>query len=306
MNKNFEIEYKKYADSAVPDLWSRIEAGVDAYENSIKNRDAGSEETKTDKIVNIEDYNRKSEDDIKHDTEVKKTRKWNYKPYLGVITAVACMFLVVVVMKNVISSSNSMTSAESAAAPAAMDSAPAAEEAAPAEAMEEAAPAEAMEEAAPAEAMEEAAEAASDEAAPVYEAEEAAETAEAEETLEAEDAADNMLNADGRSYITGGTNTRSASKYKNEAAKISTDEIMLSCTIDDPDGLDDGTVFTARITDPMDTALKADDEIKVRVNDNSAKSLSDVLTDSRSNEYTLILKPENDGIYTLVSAEIKK
>ena len=297
MSKNFEIEYKKYADSAVPDLWSRIEAGVDAYENSIKNRDAGSEETKTDKIVNIEDYNRKSEDDIKHDTEVKKTRKWNYKPYLGVITAVACMFLVVVVMKNVISSSNSMTSAESAAAPAAMDSAPAAEEAAPAEAMEEAAPAEAMEEAT---------EAASDEAAPVYEAEEAAETAESEETLEAEDAADNMLNADGRSYITGGTNTRSASKYKNEAAKISTDEIMLSCTIDDLDELDDGTVFTARITDPMDTALKADDEIKVRVNDNSAKSLSDVLTDSRSNEYTLILKPENDGIYTLVSAEIKK
>ena len=36
MSKNFETEYKKYADNTVPDLWSRIEAGVDAYEESIK------------------------------------------------------------------------------------------------------------------------------------------------------------------------------------------------------------------------------------------------------------------------------
>ena len=58
MSKNFETEYKKYADNTVPDLWSRIEAGVDAYEESIRETEAGSEEKITGKIVNIEDYNK--------------------------------------------------------------------------------------------------------------------------------------------------------------------------------------------------------------------------------------------------------
>ncbi len=53
MNKVFAEEYKKYADIDTPDLWSRIEAGIDAYEEALKAADESEAGKNADKIINI-------------------------------------------------------------------------------------------------------------------------------------------------------------------------------------------------------------------------------------------------------------
>ena len=323
MNKNFEIEYKKYADSAVPDLWSRIEAGVDAYENSIKNRDAGSEETKTDKIVNIEDYNRKAEsettgkaDKTGSEATVKRGGKRNYKPYFGALAAAACMFLVVVVMKNVISSSNSMTSAESAAAPAAMDSAPApVEEAAEpmAEAVGEASDTAGTYEADAEEAYEEASEYSADASAdesPAYEAEESAPMEEAPVTEGAAMYGPDVLGeeVDGSNSFgiqSAANKDRTKEQQKSAATNSEADEIKLVCEPEDLADLKGEGTFKAKVTDPLDSHVKKGDEITVNVPEDGNASLFSALIDSKSTELTLILHEEEDGTYTLISTEIK-
>ena len=346
MSKNFETEYKKYSDNTVPDLWSRIEAGVDAYEDSIKN-ETGSEETKTGKIVNIDDHNRKNEGVTKPENEVrseagsshvsdeKMKKPRNYKPYIGALAAAACMFLVVVVMKNVISSSNSAASAESAAAPAATDSAPAAMEEAAEPVAEAAAEAADTYEEEAEEEYEEAAEYSADatagssaddsksyaaeDADPVYEASEASPAYEEEEAAPMEeapmaegaaaygpDALDAEVNGSNNyavQSIKEGHNKRKAEEGKRDARA---DEIKLVCEPEDLTGLNDKGIFTVRITDPLNSGIKKGAEITVNVNDDTYGPLFDTLSDSKSPELTLILVPNDDGTYTLVSAEIKK
>ena len=53
MNRDFVKEYKKYADIDTPDLWSRIEAGIDAYEEALKAADESEAVKNADKIINI-------------------------------------------------------------------------------------------------------------------------------------------------------------------------------------------------------------------------------------------------------------
>lgn len=53
MNRDFAEEYKKYADIDTPDLWSRIEAGIDAYEEALKAADESEAVKNADKIINI-------------------------------------------------------------------------------------------------------------------------------------------------------------------------------------------------------------------------------------------------------------
>lgn len=53
MNRNFAEEYKKYADIDTPDLWSRIEAGIDAYEEALKASDESEAVKNADKIISI-------------------------------------------------------------------------------------------------------------------------------------------------------------------------------------------------------------------------------------------------------------
>ena len=345
MSKNFEIEYKKYADSAVPDLWSRIEAGVDAYEESIKDAKAGSEETKTGKIVNIEDYGKKTVPETKtenevryetgsnHVTDKKSKRVRNYKPYFGALAAAACMFLVVVVMKNVLSSSNSMTSAESAAAPAAMDSAPAQMEEAAEPIAEAAAGAsdtagtyEEDAEEAYEEASEYSADASADEGysyetadeSPAYEASETSpayeeeEAAPMEEAPMAEGAA--AYGPDALDAEVNGSNTfavqstkEESNKRKAEDRKLNSDEdeIKLVCEPADLTDIKEEGTFKAKVTDPLESGVKKGDEITVNLKEEGFESLFNALTDSKSPELTLILRPEDDGTYTLVSAEIK-
>lgn len=69
---NFENEYKKYSKESTPDLWARIEAGVDAYEAEKANN--------TDKVVPI--------------TNNKRV----FKKHLGLIAVAACILIAVPAM----------------------------------------------------------------------------------------------------------------------------------------------------------------------------------------------------------------
>lgn len=107
---NFENEYKNYAKESMPDLWDRIEAGIDALEEK-SDRDA-------DKIVSI---NRE-----KPIAEKKSAGKF-FKKYSGLIVAAAAVIIVapaILYLKN-----GGMQNSESAAAPmqAFADAAPAEE-----------------------------------------------------------------------------------------------------------------------------------------------------------------------------------
>ena len=53
MNRDFAEEYKKYADIDTPDLWSRVEAGIDEYEEALKAADENEAGKNADKIINI-------------------------------------------------------------------------------------------------------------------------------------------------------------------------------------------------------------------------------------------------------------
>lgn len=124
MNKSFEIEYKKYADSNIPDLWDRIEAGVDKLEA------ANKEENETNEISkdNIADINEKKAN--------KKNKIINFMATHGVqvMAAVVSVFVIPGIVILAVRNSGNM---DAPAAQAAYSEAPAAEEAAADYCMEE-------------------------------------------------------------------------------------------------------------------------------------------------------------------------
>lgn len=126
MTRNFEEEYKKYADSTVPDLWGRIEAAID-------DKEARSKASHKNNVVVL------------------------FKRYSGLAIACACVLVTIGALKFIADSSKSGSAEMAASAP--MDAAHAAAEYA-AEPMAEAASEEApaVTEAAPAEAATETAE----------------------------------------------------------------------------------------------------------------------------------------------------
>lgn len=204
MNRDFAEEYKKYADIDTPDLWSRIEAGIDAYEEALKAADESEAVKNADKIINIassqkfasnnestESYNISAAagNDVKADSYTdgntgraeaghrKSGRKQSFgesrfavfaRRYGGMVAAVACGVAVLSVMgiTKLASDKNysAGTAMESAAPAAAEEAAAPADYAAAEEAYEETA--EANDEAmeAPAETFYKAEEEAADEA----------------------------------------------------------------------------------------------------------------------------------------------
>ena len=316
MTKNFEEEYKKYATSNVPDLWGRIEAAIDEAES----------------IKDISDRGNTEEDNNTKTIDFKRNKVRNIRPYITAIAAAACLFLAIGVIRFIGGASKN---AETASAPMAMESA--------SEAMADSAPAAAYEEAA--EAPEEYYDADNDimYEAEAEEAEEMApmdesaknEAPATEHTYDAEinssepvamaeeAAADEAPMADGATYAGEAeaaysndeslslakqniNSERKSNKGIERTDKAETGEIKLVCKIKDLSDFEKSKEFTAIVTDPLKTDLKKDKEIRVKVGDDAEEALFDVLTDSKTNEYTLILQPEKDGTYTLVSAEIKK
>lgn len=119
---NFENEYKNYAKESTPDLWDRIEAGVDAYEASQSSANNQSNENQS----NIVSFN-------KEESEVKVTpSKKNWKKYSGLIVAAAAVIIVAPAI--ILMSDGGLSKVDSA--PTAMDAQPMMSETAAEEAAE--------------------------------------------------------------------------------------------------------------------------------------------------------------------------
>lgn len=76
MSKNFEEEYKEYLNAQAPDLWSRIEAGVDALV------------TEPPVIESIASKQRRG----------KKKKQIRYQNYRMLVSVAACLFAMVVIV----------------------------------------------------------------------------------------------------------------------------------------------------------------------------------------------------------------
>ncbi len=76
MSKNFEEEYKEYLNAQAPDLWSRIEAGVDALG------------TGASVMESIEPKQRRG----------RKKRQIRYQHYRMLVSVAACLFAMVVIV----------------------------------------------------------------------------------------------------------------------------------------------------------------------------------------------------------------
>lgn len=105
--KQLDIEYKNQISAEVPDLWSRIEAGVDAYEASKRNNASEQEKVETEAVketAKVETI-RKAGDGastIKEDSNIvsiKAARKRKMALVGKVVAAAACLFVVVNVIR---------------------------------------------------------------------------------------------------------------------------------------------------------------------------------------------------------------
>lgn len=88
MSKNFEKEYKEYLNAQAPDIWDRIEAGVDALEKAAgPGREAGAEET--EKVVPV------SGEKLK---KAQKKRRIRYQHYRMIASVAACLLALVIIV----------------------------------------------------------------------------------------------------------------------------------------------------------------------------------------------------------------
>lgn len=85
MSKNFEEEYKEYLNAQAPDLWDRIEAGVDALGKTASVAEARGE----GKVVPISGTKSKKS---------KKKRQIRYQHYRTIVSVAACLFALVIIV----------------------------------------------------------------------------------------------------------------------------------------------------------------------------------------------------------------
>ena len=134
MNKSFEIEYKKFAGNNVPNLWDRIEEGIDKLEAAEKSAAKVNEENSANENVksNVIDFREFSSDDNVKKEKSKKTVIINYISTHGVqvIAAVCSIFIIPGVIILAVRNSGNFSMMESAtSAPMADSAAPAYDEA---------------------------------------------------------------------------------------------------------------------------------------------------------------------------------
>lgn len=335
MNRNFEEEYKKYADIDTPDLWSRIEAGVDKLEAAMKETEAVSPAADTAKVIDIASSPKFKTESRKE--EVKQTKNFGdsrfavfARRYGGMVAAVACGMAVL----SAIGISKLASKGNYSAAPMAESAAPAAEAAPESYDAAETAEAEAAYEEAPM--AEEAAEE-YDEAPMADEAPEQAETFAAAEASEAEEAAAESHGAgfyDGDDMVvaaeTNGTQSLNSEQSKKAAESLdlssygeseaaAADEsvptgetvmtiqasiVSISENTDKsvPEGK--ALICTLNITDPGDTDLKKGDEITAFVNPALIKSVTAIRDKNpdKKGQYEVALIVKN-GDYILTGIQ---
>ncbi len=81
MSKNFEKEYKEYLNAQAPDLWERIEAGIDAAEQGAVLNDS--------KVIPMNTGTKKGG---------KKKSRIRYQHYQMFVSAVACMLAIMLIV----------------------------------------------------------------------------------------------------------------------------------------------------------------------------------------------------------------
>ncbi|MCR5673257.1 MAG: hypothetical protein K6F87_06035 [Lachnospiraceae bacterium] len=311
MTRNFENEYRQYADSNVPDLWGRIEAAID--ESSKK-----EEERKTDK-------NRSHKSDNKVIAFVSK--------YSAYIAACACILLTIGAI-SLINRTKSGTANESAAmadyAPAAAEEAaePAASSAAEAS-VENAAPAaeETYSDEAPYDAF--MAENKADAEAPAPEMSEAESVSEANEAAETyndhaiTEGATNSYRAEksnGRT-LTGNAEANIMAESEEAAAEAADEETkdgdyydyVIICTVTDIEGTivsgskeDKSHAITVRVKDALSAPFEDNEEVVLTAGDEAYDSLKKLISADKNGRYRLFVRSEVIGEYELITAEPEK
>lgn len=88
MSKNFEKEYKEYLNAQAPDLWDRIEAGVDAVERS----------TGVKQVAESEDMKKVVPISAKKSKKGQKKRRVRYQHYRMIASVAACLFALVIIV----------------------------------------------------------------------------------------------------------------------------------------------------------------------------------------------------------------
>lgn len=88
MSKNFEKEYIEYLNAQAPDLWDRIEAGVDALD-SVEEAVREAEVETAEKAVPIS---------AKKSKKAQKKRRVRYQHYRMVASVAACLFAIVIIV----------------------------------------------------------------------------------------------------------------------------------------------------------------------------------------------------------------
>lgn len=87
MSKNFEKEYKEYLNAQAPDLWDRIEAGVEALERE---------------VVPVEEANPADAEVVpisgKKSKKAQKKRRIRYQHYRMIASVAACLFALVIIV----------------------------------------------------------------------------------------------------------------------------------------------------------------------------------------------------------------
>ena len=294
MTRNFEEEYRKYADSTVPDLWGRIEAAID---ESSRNAEKS--------VTDIKDYHKKENKIV---TFVSK--------HSAYIAACACVLLTI----GALSFLKGLGSAKSAAPSAASEST-AAE--APADyAMDE------MTNTAEAEAAEESAyEYAEEPIAEAYPDQAPSAEAPADEFYSGDFKNPQTLNIDNNAAAAGAMSESSAAKAEEvleeaEEAQAEAEtepydlngyEQTMICTVD-PDELrsveraSDGThEISVQVKEPLGAAFDEGEKITLKADDDAFNSLKKLAESGKDDEYRMVIRVEMSGDLILISAEkIKK
>ncbi|MBR4718950.1 MAG: hypothetical protein IKP31_01765 [Lachnospiraceae bacterium] len=268
MNRDFSLEYREYAENDTPDLWSRIEAGVDAYEAGLKEADNTLQQSEKSKVIDISSSPRYTDntansaitdkDDRRKTKGMAESRFAVFaRRYGGMVAAVACGVAVLSAIGITKLASNgkySSATAESAApmadnaaaadAAAEMDEAPMAMGEAPA-AMEEAE--EADEEAV--------AQAAADD----YDYAETAQEAAPAETYAAEsyENYDEGAAGDIHTALSGASKKNS---FRSESAKEAMDSLELKAADEEETADEVELTITARIASVSESSDKKDSD----------------------------------------------
>ncbi|MCR5672620.1 MAG: hypothetical protein K6F87_02770 [Lachnospiraceae bacterium] len=290
MTRNFEDEYKKYAENNVPDLWGRIEAAIDEHEEKI----AGDN---TVKVV-----------------PVKKNNIVTFvSRHAGLLAACACVLLTIGALR-LIGGSNKAAMSESAATapePAMAENASYDEAPAEYEAVSDAMADEPIAAAAAAEApMAEEAEAPAYSAEPEASADSAVTLGEDKKKVSAYDAADagkiNSFKAEGTMEAPAEAEAVGFDMAESAEEAASTDSgEMIKCRIEDKSHLAKDHIIDITVTDALASGLDKDQKITLTMEDDVYENVRDIIGGDKDEEFTMIISPANDGKYALLSVEKK-